>query len=417
MMHYDQYGLEFTASSDAAADLYRQAITAFLAAQDTTEPLLDQLLGLDPDSGVGRIALARLRQSQGRGEQARAEAQRALELAPKLLPREASHVQTLASVVRGEGRAALARVHSHLETYPRDVMVLAPATGVFGLIGFSGEVGREQALLRFLQPYCNVLADDWWFKATLAFAACETGHLDSAARLVAQSWTLNPRSANTAHIRAHIEYEQGRDHETLSWLEVWLADYDRKGLMHCHLWWHVALARLRLGDAGRALQALGRFVYAPGSSDGAWGPPLNLVTDSVSLMARAWLRGVEVSPAQWAALSIHSRRYFAKPGIRFADFHLCLSLAMAGAAHELDEWLAQIDGPTAPLIRHANHGFLAIAQSRWGVAVLELEQALPNHEILGGSRAQRDLLLEALAFARSRGAPLDHQFGRGVRAS
>ncbi|NCW39307.1 MAG: tetratricopeptide repeat protein, partial [Betaproteobacteria bacterium] len=111
-------------------------------------------------------------------------------------------------------------------------MVLAPATGVFGLIGFSGEVGREQALLRFLQPYCNVLADDWWFKATLAFAACETGHLDSAARLVAQSWTLNPRSANTAHIRAHIEYEQGRDHETLSWLEVWLADYDRKGLMH-----------------------------------------------------------------------------------------------------------------------------------------------------------------------------------------
>jgi hypothetical protein len=42
---------------------------------------------------------------------------------------------------------------------------------------------------------------------------------------------------------------------------------------------------------------------------------------------------------------------------------------------------------------------------------------LPNHEILGGSRAQRDLLLEALAFARSRGAPLDHQFGRGVRAS
>ena len=71
MMHYDQYGLEFTAASDAAADLYRQAITAFLAAQHTTEPLLDQLLGLDPDSGVGRIALARLRQSQGRGEQAR----------------------------------------------------------------------------------------------------------------------------------------------------------------------------------------------------------------------------------------------------------------------------------------------------------------------------------------------------------
>ena len=416
-MHYDHYDLEFTAASDAAADLYRQATQAFLAAQHTTEPLLDQLLRLDPDSGLGRIALARLRQSQGRGDQASAEAQRALELAPKLLPREASHIHALASVVGGQGRAALARVHSHLQAYPRDVLVLAPATGVFGLIGFSGEADREQALLRFLQPYRSGLADDWWFKATLAFAACETGRLDSAAQLLEQSWALNPASANTAHIRAHIEYEQGRDHETLSWLEIWLANYDRNGLMHCHLWWHVALARLRLGDAASALEALGRFVYTPGSSDGAWGPPLNLVTDSVSLMYRAWLRGVDVSAAQWAALLAHSRRYFAKPGIRFADFHLCLSLAMAGAEHELEAWLAQIEGPTAPLIQHASRGFLAIAQTRWNLAVFELQQALPNHEILGGSRAQRDLLLEAFAFAQGRGAPLDHKFGRRASSS
>lgn len=66
-MHRDQYGLEVTAASDAAADLYRQAVDAVLAAQHAAEPLLEQLLSVDPDSGVGRIALARLRQSQGRG--------------------------------------------------------------------------------------------------------------------------------------------------------------------------------------------------------------------------------------------------------------------------------------------------------------------------------------------------------------
>jgi hypothetical protein len=55
-MHRDQYGLEVTAASDAAADLYRQAVDAVLAAQHAAEPLLDQLLSVDPDSGVGRIA-------------------------------------------------------------------------------------------------------------------------------------------------------------------------------------------------------------------------------------------------------------------------------------------------------------------------------------------------------------------------
>ena len=414
-MHRDPYGLEVTAASDAAADLYRQAVDAFLAAQPSAEPLLEHLLAADPDSGVGRIALARLRQSQGRGAQARVEAERALELAPKLLPREASHIDALASVVRGEGRVALAKARAHLQTYPRDVLVLAPATGVFGLIGFSGEVQREQALLRFLQPYRTGLAHDWWFNATLAFAECETGHLDSASRHVQLSWELNPRSANTAHIRAHVEYEQGRDHDTLGWLEAWLANYDRAGLMHCHLGWHIALARLRMNDTTGALEALRRWVYCPGSGGIAWGPPLNLVTDSVSLVYRAWLRGVEATPAQWAELLEHSRRTFPKPGIRFADFHLCIAFAMTGAEQELDDWLVQIEGPTASLIHHAAAGFLAIAQSRWRAAVKALDQALPHHEILGGSRAQRDLLLEALSFAQGRGARLDAVVGRRVR--
>jgi hypothetical protein len=229
------------------------------------------------------------------------------------------------------------------------------------------------------------------------------------------SWELNPRSANTAHIRAHVEYEQGRDRDTLGWLAAWLANYDRAGLMHCHLGWHVALAHLRLGDTTAALEALRRWVYCPGSGGVAWGPPLNLVTDAVSLMYRAWLRGVEVSTAQWSELLEHSRRQFVRPGIRFADFHLCISFAMTGAERDLDTWLAQIDGPTASLIRHAAAGFLAISQSRWSEAVRALQHALPHHEILGGSRAQRDLLHEALSFAQARGTRLNADSGRRVR--
>jgi hypothetical protein len=46
-MHRDQYGLEVTAASDAAADLSRQAVDAVLAAQRAAAPLPEQLLSAE----------------------------------------------------------------------------------------------------------------------------------------------------------------------------------------------------------------------------------------------------------------------------------------------------------------------------------------------------------------------------------
>lgn len=417
--HHDPHQLPFSAASELAATLYGQAVDAILGARPAAETLLAQLLTEDPDCGMGRIALARLRQAQGRGAQARLEADRALALAPRLLPRERSHIEALASAVRGEGRRTLDLISAHMRAYPRDVFALVPATGVFGLFGFSGEPGREEAHLRFLQTHREALSDDWWFNATLAFAEGETGRLDDAARHLDKSWQLNPHSANTAHARAHIEYERGRDDDTLGWLGPWLAGYPDEGLMHCHLGWHIALAKLRLGDADGALEACGRWVHPmdPAEGQGGWGPPLNLVPDAISLWFRAWLRGVAFPREHWARLQERALENFPKPGVRFADFHLCLCFAMAGDQARLDDWLAQVDGPTAGLIRNAATGALALTQSRWEDAERSLALALPNHEILGGSRAQRDLLIEARTFAARRGMPLEAGLGRGGRSA
>lgn len=417
MTYLDFRQLPFCAASDRAATLYGHAIDALLAAQPAAEGLLLQLLTEDPDCAMGRIALARLRQAQGRGTQARAEAERALALAPQLTPRERSHIEALASAVRGEGARSLARITAHMQSYPRDVFALVPATGVFGLFGFSGEPGREEAHLQFLLRHREALADDAWFNATLAFAQAETGRLDDAARHLEKSWQRNPHSANTAHARAHLEYERGRDDDTLGWLEAWLADYPGDGLLHCHLGWHIALARLRLGDADGALQACSRWVHPldPAHGPGGWGPPLNLVPDAISLWFRAWLRGVAFSQQHWADLCARALAQLPQPGVRFGDFHLCLCFAMAGEQARLDDWLSRIDGPTAGLIREAATGAVAAVGSRWEDAERAFTRALPHHEILGGSRAQRDLLHEAQAFANRRGAPLATGFGRGVR--
>jgi hypothetical protein len=57
---------------------------------------------------------------------------------PVATPRERGHVNAIALAVEGKVPDSLAATKVHLAEHPRDAMVLAPATGVFGLIGFSG---------------------------------------------------------------------------------------------------------------------------------------------------------------------------------------------------------------------------------------------------------------------------------------
>jgi hypothetical protein len=81
---------------------------------------------------------------------------------------------------------------------------------------------------------------------------------------------------------------------------------------------------------------------------------------------------------------------------------------MAGDVPALNDWLEAIDGPTAAVIRNLGHAFAAIEQSRWSAAVDALETTRGLSEVLGGSRAQRDLLVEAWQYASGFGQPLSN---------
>ena len=50
--------------------------------------------------------------------------------------RERSHVETLALAVEGQIPAALAAALAHLETAPRDALVMSLPLGAFGLFAF-----------------------------------------------------------------------------------------------------------------------------------------------------------------------------------------------------------------------------------------------------------------------------------------
>ena len=406
----DCYGLSLSTSSQIARDNYVMGADSILSAVPGAQAHLERTLEADPDFALAHIALARTMFLVAQVPQARTLAARARELAMRTTPREQSHVNAIALAIEGKAPDALAATHAHVAQYPLDAMALAPATGVFGLFGFSGHQQREEELLELLRGLSPHYGADWWFLGAFAFAACESGRLDEAWDLIEQSLAGNPRNAHGAHIRAHVLYEKGEPERASGYLEGWMPGYAKEGLMHCHLSWHVTLLALELGQLARAWDVYAADVH-PG---GAWGPPLNVATDAPSFLWRSELAGQLRRPELWRDVNQFVGNSFPKAALAFTDVHHAVACAATGDAAglerligEMREQLAASKQPAGQVVATLAEAFGAFARSDWNGAIALFEQALPETVRIGGSRAQRDLVEHTMVAAYLRAGRAD----------
>lgn len=389
----DQYGNPLSTNSQAAADHYATGLHRILAAQVDMLSPFEAALAADPNFALAHVGHARALLYVNDGPGARAAMDRAKSLAAASTPREQSHIHALDLLVAGKAADAYAAIRAHAAEYPRDAMVAQTCTSVFGLIGFSGQAGREAEMLAFnagLLPHYG--DDDWWSLSQYAFALCETGQLTKADAVIDRALELNPDSANSAHIRAHIWYEGGDTVEGTDYLSKWLKGYDRSGMMHGHLSWHVALWCLEQGATDRMWDIVDADV-SPGAAEGL---PINVLTDTASILFRAEIAGESVSAERWQHVSAYAQRFFPKCGNAFIDMHAALSHAMAGEAEPLREIVENPAGPAADLVPDVALACREIAAQNWTRAAHHLTRCMADHARIGGSRAQRDLLEHAL---------------------
>src|SRR4029077_20698215 len=146
----DRYGNRLTSTSAAARDAYVEAVDLLLSANPGAEQAFERAIACDPGLALAHAGLARALQVQARPLQGKAAIARALKLSAGLSARERGHVAAFDLLLNGKSADALAAARAHLDDYPRDAMVLAPCTSVFGLIGFSGRAGREAELLALM---------------------------------------------------------------------------------------------------------------------------------------------------------------------------------------------------------------------------------------------------------------------------
>jgi tetratricopeptide (TPR) repeat protein len=399
----DYYGNPLHTTSQTARDAYVEGQIAFLEGLPGVEDAFDRALAADPDFALAFAAKARNLHAYGRVAEARALISQAMQAGQGIEGQARSYLEIFNHTIHGRVREGYTLVRAHLMDYPRDAFVAQTCLGVFSLIGFSGQPGREAENLAVAEMLAPAYGGDSWFLSQLAFAQMEAGQLAPAEKSIEASLALRPRSAHGAHIRAHLYYEQGRTQDGLSFLGEWMRGYDRDGLMHCHNSWHCALWSLAVGD----VDAMWRIIDADLLPEQSQSPPLNIFTDLTALYHRAALAGVDIPGTRWQAVSEYASQTFPNPALGFADIHAALAHAMAGQEAPLLRIIEGAKGPAADQVAPCARAFRAIAAQDWAGAEAALVPVMAGHERLGGSRAQRDLLEYTLLHALIRQGKAD----------
>ena len=403
----DRRGLPLSTAAEPAAELYRQGVDLLLSAWPGADARLEAAIAADPDFALAHAARARLHAIRAEAAPARARIATATALVARHgTARERSHVETLSLAIHGQAAQALERALAHAEAWPSDVLILGLPLGAFGLFAFSGRADHDQARVDLCERHARHFAsDDWWFLTYRGWALVENGEVAAGRGLVQRAHALRDANANAVHALSHAMFEGGASTEAARLIEAWLPGYDRSGSLHGHIAWHAALAALEQGDAAGALAIYAQHV-APAVSQAM---PVNLVTDSASLLWRLHAEGQAVPAGLWEAVAAYAAPAFPQPGFAFVDMHLALLAAATGDHAGLAQRAAALDAlvaagrlPAGPVVPALCRAVLAFAEADYAGCVRHLDPVMAEVVRLGGSGAQREVIEGTLLLALMR---------------
>ena len=392
-MNRDNYDLPLTTESDRAAACYRDGVDCMLSAWNGAGEAFDRAIAEDPGFALPYVARARIHQMNMEIAEARARAAQARQLVAAASPRERRHVEIMAATIEGQPMAALSGAEQHLEEYPRDALILSLLLGAFGLYAFSGRADHDAAKLAICQRHAGHYGDDWWFLTYLGWSHTEAGDAGIGRTLTERAFPLRPANANAAHGLSHALFEQGEAATGREFLSSWLATHEKGSFLHGHLCWHVALTAIEAGDTATALEIYQRQMKPTDSPY----PPLNVFTDTASLLWRLSLAGISGLEPHWREVAAYGERFFPQAGAHFGDVHYAL-VASTTDREGLQARLGQMEARAAgrklapgPAAIGLCRGVQAFAEGDHDSAARILEPLMPELVRIGGSHAQREL--------------------------
>jgi hypothetical protein len=406
MAFEDLYGLAISTPSDTAAHAYRRGIELMLSAWPGGSEALELAIEADPDFALAYAARSRMHLIYGEMPSAQEKAAVARKLVERNgTAREKGHVEILALTTEGQSARALEMTLGHLESWPRDALILSLPLGAFGLFAFSGMADHDQARVDLCERHARHYGDDWWFLTYLGWSHTENGSVDAGRGITERALDRRRENAHALHALAHAMFEDGSTDDAGALISGWLPSYDRSGLMYGHIAWHEALLALEQGDTGKA----GHIYFERIQPSVTLAAPLNAMTDGVSLLWRLQASGHPLPKDAWRDLADYAERRFPRAGNSFIDVHMAMLVAMTGNWTALEARTADLDirrasgrlpaGSVVPDICRAARAF---AEQDFPACVRILQPVAAEVVRIGGSHAQREMIEDTLLIALMR---------------
>jgi hypothetical protein len=403
MAFEDLYGLPISTPSDTAARAYRRGIELMLSAWPGGSEALELAIEADPDFALAHAARSRLHLIYGEMPSAQEKAAAARKLVARSgTAREKSHVEILALTTEGQPVKALEMALGHLDSWPRDALILSLPLGAFGLFAFSGMADHDQARVDLCERHARHYGDDWWFLTYLGWSHTENGSVGAGREITERAFEIRRENAHALHALAHAMFEDGSTDDAEALISGWLPSYDDSGLMYGHVAWHEALLALEQGDAGKA----GRIYVERIKPSVTRAAPLNAMTDGVSLLWRLQASGHPVPDHAWRDLAEYAERRFPRAGNAFVDVHMAMLAAMTGNWTALEARTADLEArrasgrlPAGFVVPGICRAARAFAEQDFPACVRILQPVAAEVVRIGGSHAQREMIEDTLLIA------------------
>jgi tetratricopeptide (TPR) repeat protein len=399
----DRFGFRHSPAAADAVRAFEDAVLGVAGHKPSVAADLARATAADPGlvaahalKGFAAVLLARAEMGAP-ARQALADARSALATGGGGTADEAVLVAALERAVAGRFQDAAVRLDALLDRNPTAFLPAKIAHSLRFMIGDAH--GMLAVGARVLDRWSRRTPGYGFLLGCHAFALEELGHLDAAERFGRRAVEIEPQDAWGLHAVSHVHEMRGRRAEGIAWIEgsrpVWSACNN----FSFHMAWHLALFRLDGGDHDEVLRIYDEEVRPAATDD------FRDVANAVSLLWRLEHEGVAVG-RRWDELKAIAERRRHDVTLTFAALHNLLALVATGTTDAAYELHGAMEAAA-----DRGSGDQAEAMGTVGVelaaAILDLSlNRAPRGDLaalagrlqrIGGSHAQRDVFVQALA--------------------
>ncbi len=394
MIQYDDLNLAHSGADADSLAHYRRALRQFECYIEDPVASIDAAIAARPDFVMAHVFKAYLFLI-GTEPEAIAPA-RDFHAAAARLPanaRERGHIEVVGHLLAGHWHRAGRALEDIAIDNPTDIVALQIGHLVDFYVGNSRML--RDRIARALPSWSKAMPG---YHALLGMHAFGLEECADYTRAEAQGRTaveLEPRDGWAQHAVAHVMEMQCRQADGIAWMRADPAAWSTDSFFQVHLWWHLALYHLELGEIDEVLALFDGPIHGDRST-----VVLNMI-DTSAMLWRLHLRGIDVG-RRWETVADGWRPFARAGNYVFNDVHAVMAFVGARRLDAIDEVLdaqqkaMQGTDDNATFTREVGHpvtlALKAFGEARYDETVRLIRPLREIAHRFGGSHAQRDLL-------------------------